>query len=64
MKGNEGGDDPALPLPQLTRDVFPAHLVPCFKYETLTKVQQRVLRAAFAERHNLMVSAPTGMIAN
>lgn len=44
----------------LMRDVFPANLLSCFKYEQMTKMQEHVLPPAFTRPDNMVVCAPTG----
>lgn len=44
----------------LMRDVFPAHLLSCFKYERMTRMQEHVLPPAFTRHGNMVVCAPTG----
>lgn len=42
------------------RRLFPAHLLPCFAFQRMNRVQQQVLPAAFTSEENLLVCAPTG----
>ncbi|TMW68316.1 hypothetical protein Poli38472_005784 [Pythium oligandrum] len=42
------------------RNVFPSHLLACFPYETMNRVQEKVLPPAFHAQGNMMVCAPTG----
>lgn len=41
-------------------EVFPTHLLPCFPYERMNRMQQEVLPVAFTSREHLVVSAPAG----
>lgn len=42
------------------RSVFPARILPCFKYTHMNRMQRQVLPAAFTLKENLVVCAPTG----